>query len=160
MPCNTWHCQTSFNTPGSCVWLFPDTYNHPSAEPCTYSIHVQVVCNTNNFITNVVAKFPGSIHDRYIFRNSSVYRMVQNMDDNSRLLGKKVVLRKHCWSIDCKGVGESMCFCITGDRGYQLQPWMMTPVCNPTNDREAAYNRAHIKTLCDEQHSHESRSAS
>ena len=35
---------------------------------------------------------------------------------------------------------------ILGDRGHQLQPWLMTPVRNPANDGEAAYNRAHIRT--------------
>lgn len=60
----------------------------------TYSINTQVVCNASNIITNVVAKFPGSVHDSYIFRNSSLHGMIQDMDDNPWLLGKKVVLRK------------------------------------------------------------------
>ncbi len=74
--------------------------------------------------------------------------MVQNMDDNPWLLGKKVVLRKHlCCNNDCKDVGKKICaFPIIGDSGYQLQPWMMTPVRNPTNDGEVTYNQAHIKT--------------
>lgn len=42
--------------------------------------------------------------------------------------------------------GRVCAFCIIGDGGYQLQPWLMTPVRNPTNVGEAAYNRAHIRT--------------
>ncbi|KAJ8349392.1 hypothetical protein SKAU_G00245220 [Synaphobranchus kaupii] len=34
----------------------------------------------------------------------------------------------------------------TGDSGYQLQPWVVTPVRNPVTEEEAAYNRAHIQT--------------
>ncbi|KAJ8349615.1 hypothetical protein SKAU_G00247450 [Synaphobranchus kaupii] len=35
---------------------------------------------------------------------------------------------------------------IAGDSGYQLQPWIVTPVRNPVTEGEAAYNRAHIRT--------------
>ncbi|KAJ8356453.1 hypothetical protein SKAU_G00192470 [Synaphobranchus kaupii] len=35
---------------------------------------------------------------------------------------------------------------LRGDSGYQLQPWIVTPVRNPVTEGEAAYNRAHIWT--------------
>lgn len=57
----------------------------------SHSINIQAVSDGNSVLMNVVAKFPGSVHDSYIFRNSSVHRMMQNMDDNCWLISKKVL---------------------------------------------------------------------
>uniref|UniRef100_A0A667Z914 DDE Tnp4 domain-containing protein n=1 Tax=Myripristis murdjan TaxID=586833 RepID=A0A667Z914_9TELE len=84
----------------------------------TFSINILLRFNANNIIMNMVTKFPEPVHDSYNFRNRNIYRMVQNMDDSPWLLG---------------------------DSGYQMQPWMMTPVCNPTNDGEVAHNQEQIK---------------
>ena len=35
-----------------------------------YSINVQAVCDSDAFITNIVASWPGSTHDSRIFENS------------------------------------------------------------------------------------------
>ena len=32
---------------------------------------------------------------------------------------------------------------LTGDSGYPFQPWLMTPIRNPSNASEEAYNRCH-----------------
>ncbi|KAJ8339582.1 hypothetical protein SKAU_G00363680 [Synaphobranchus kaupii] len=84
----------------------------------THSVNVQAICYAHGIITNVVAKFPGSVHDSFIFRNSAVHRQMQDMDGR--------------W--------------LVGDSGYQLQPWIVTPVRNPVTEGEAANNRAHIRT--------------
>ncbi|XP_069473149.1 uncharacterized protein [Ambystoma mexicanum] len=34
----------------------------------------------------------------------------------------------------------------TGDAGYALTPWLMTPIRRPRNRHEEAYNRAHVRT--------------
>ena len=51
----------------------------PSPDPFPYlnrkqyhSINVQLICDSNNHLLNVVAQFPGGAHDSYIFQNSSV----------------------------------------------------------------------------------------
>ena len=37
-----------------------------------YSINVQAVCDSDAFITNIVARWPGSTHDLRIFENSKI----------------------------------------------------------------------------------------
>ena len=37
-----------------------------------YSINVQAVCDSDAFITNIVARWPGSTHDSRIFENSNI----------------------------------------------------------------------------------------
>lgn len=36
-------------------------------------------------------------------------------------------------------------YLVSGDSGYPLQPWLMTPIMHPVNNSERRYNRAHIK---------------
>ncbi|KAL6478452.1 hypothetical protein MHYP_G00142870 [Metynnis hypsauchen] len=36
--------------------------------------------------------------------------------------------------------------CMSGDSGYALQTWLMTPLCNPQTDRERRYNSLHSRT--------------
>uniref|UniRef100_A0A8D0CQB1 Putative nuclease HARBI1 n=1 Tax=Sander lucioperca TaxID=283035 RepID=A0A8D0CQB1_SANLU len=55
----------------------------------TYSMNVQVVCDANMVITNVVAKFP--VHDSFIFRNSAIYQRLGN-----QAFGETWLLGKHC----------------------------------------------------------------
>ena len=37
-----------------------------------YSINVQAICDSDAFITNIVARWPGSTHDSCIFYNSKI----------------------------------------------------------------------------------------
>lgn len=66
----------------------------------THSVNVQAICDAHGIITNVVAKFPGSVHDSFIFRNSAVHRQMQDMD------GRWLVGRpKYMFSFYCNNVG-------------------------------------------------------
>lgn len=38
-----------------------------------HSLNVQIVCDSNMIITNVNARYAGSTHDSYVFRNSRVF---------------------------------------------------------------------------------------
>lgn len=80
----------------------------PMEEPDAYinrkkfhSINVQVICDENMVFTDILAGWPGSVHDSRVLRNSNVYNMAANkFPGNAHLLG---------------------------DGGYPLQTWLMTP---------------------------------
>ena len=42
-----------------------------------HSINVQAICDADYLMTNVVARWPGSTHDTFILRNSSVGRRLE-----------------------------------------------------------------------------------
>ena len=43
-----------------------------------YSINVQAVCDSDAFITNIVARWPGSTHDSRNFENSKIVDKLRN----------------------------------------------------------------------------------
>ncbi|CAC5398924.1 HARBI1 [Mytilus coruscus] len=85
-----------------------------------HSINVQGVCDSNMKFLNIVAKWPGSTHDAFIWANSSLSEMFEDGTID------------HGWLI--------------GDSGYSLRPWLLTPVLNPTTRNQQRYNASHMKT--------------
>ncbi|KAJ1096255.1 hypothetical protein NDU88_001398 [Pleurodeles waltl] len=67
-----------------------------------------------------VAEFPGSVHDPFVLRNSSVPHMMGQLQGD------------RAW--------------LTGDSGYPNLQWLLTPVRNPKTDAERNYNEAHGRT--------------
>ncbi|XP_052379176.1 putative nuclease HARBI1 [Oncorhynchus keta] len=53
-----------------------------------HSINVQMVCNADCVISNVVAKWPGSVHDSRIFRASEIYQCLSQGEFSGVLLGE------------------------------------------------------------------------
>ena len=80
----------------------------PIKEPDAYinckkfhSVNVQVICDENMVFTDILAGWPGSVHDSRVLCNSAVYKTAANkFRGNTHLLG---------------------------DGGYPLQTWLMTP---------------------------------
>ncbi|XP_052347567.1 putative nuclease HARBI1 [Oncorhynchus keta] len=68
------------------------------------SIGLQMVCNADCVISNVVAKWPGSVHDSRIFRASEIYQCLSQGEFSGVLLG---------------------------DRGCGCQPFLLTPSQTP-----------------------------
>lgn len=83
-----------------------------------FSLNVQMVCDSQLRITNVVAQFPGSVHDSFIYNNCGLRTFLHSQDcpPNSWLLG---------------------------DKGYPLEHRLLIPIRVPNNEMEERYNRAH-----------------
>lgn len=81
---------------------------------------MQAICNANLEITDIVARWQGSVHDATIFHNSRIRALFEaEMFGNSLLLG---------------------------DGGYPLRSYLMTPLQNPRTRAEQLYNESHIRT--------------
>jgi hypothetical protein len=53
-----------------------------------HSINVQVICDNEYRITDLNASFPGSCHDSFVFKNSSIYDRFEGGEfGNSILIG-------------------------------------------------------------------------
>lgn len=82
-----------------------------------FSINVQLVCDPTGYISDVVARWPGSVHDSTVF-------------DNSQLRAK----------LETQQITGSL----VGDGGYACRRYMLTPINNPTTAGERSYNAAQI----------------
>lgn len=69
---------------------------------------------------NIVARWPGSVHDQTIFNNSRLKIQLDNRDFEDKIL--------------------------LGDSGYALQTYLMTPLLQPNTAAENLYNVSHIRT--------------
>ncbi|XP_046389324.1 putative nuclease HARBI1 [Ischnura elegans] len=85
-----------------------------------FSINVQVVCDADLKLINIVSRWPGSTHDSTIF-NASFVRA----------------------QLEAKELGSGY---LLGDSAYPCRPYLMTPVANPATAAEHRYNSSHIKT--------------
>ncbi|XP_060720063.1 LOW QUALITY PROTEIN: putative nuclease HARBI1 [Tachysurus vachellii] len=83
-----------------------------------HSINVQVICESIQITTNVEAKWPGSVHDARIFRESSLCQTFQQ--------------------------GMFLQWLLAGDRGYPCLPYLMTPYPEP--GPQTRFNLAHSRT--------------
>ncbi|XP_063316983.1 putative nuclease HARBI1 [Pelmatolapia mariae] len=84
-----------------------------------HSINVQIICDAANIITNVEAKWPGSVHDSQIFRECTLSTKFGHGEFTGYLLG---------------------------DRGYPCLPYLLTPYPDPEPGPQQRYNLAHCRT--------------
>lgn len=85
-----------------------------------FSINTQVVGNAEPKICDVVARWPGSVHDSTIFNNSFMRARCENGEFRNKYL--------------------------LGDSGYACKPYLLTPLLEVNNNAEERYNNAHIRT--------------
>lgn len=85
-----------------------------------FSINVQVVCDSQLQVRNIVARWYGSAHDSRIFINSRL-----GMDLQNGMYGNDVLV---------------------GDGGYAVNSFMMTPLRNPQTPAEHLYQESQIRT--------------
>ncbi|XP_051506713.1 putative nuclease HARBI1 [Myxocyprinus asiaticus] len=84
-----------------------------------HSVNVQMVCDSMCHITNVEAKWPGSVHDSRIFRESHLCTLFERGDYDGILLG---------------------------DRGYTCRQYFMTPFPDPNPGSQTRYSAALART--------------
>ncbi|KAK6188415.1 hypothetical protein SNE40_004592 [Patella caerulea] len=84
-----------------------------------HAINVQICCDNTRLITNIVAKWPGSVHDSRIFTESRLCGEFETGTHRGFLLG---------------------------DSGYGIRRYLLTPYRDPQTEEERAYNAAHRTT--------------
>ncbi|XP_067284070.1 putative nuclease HARBI1 [Pseudorasbora parva] len=84
-----------------------------------HSINVQMISDADCIVTNVEAKWPGSVHDCRIFRASSLYQQVYAGEFSGVLLG---------------------------DKGHPCLPYLLTPYQEPQTGPQNRFNVALSKT--------------
>ena len=87
-----------------------------------HSINIQAICDNSLKFIDVVAKWPGSTHDAFMWRQSGV---------------------NHKISIGDLPIANGW---FLGDSGYPLRPHLLTPILSPNTPGERRYNRAFLKT--------------
>ena len=76
----------------------------------------QVICDADLMFIDCIVKWPGSVHDARILRESDMFDAFESNQ------GRPV-----------RGL-------ILGDSGYMLRDWLFTPFLNPNTAKERAYN--------------------
>lgn len=82
-----------------------------------FSINVQLVSDQKGYIMDVVARWPGSVHDSTIFDNSHIRAQLE--------------INPHAGYL-------------VGDGGYPCRHYLITPIINPTTEPQKKYNTAHV----------------
>ena len=85
-----------------------------------HSINVQGICLPDGRFSDVLARFPGSVHDSRIWKLSQVGTYVEN----NFLAGEHIL----------------------GDSGYMLKSYLLTPYRQPASNAQENYNYSHKKT--------------
>ena len=84
-----------------------------------HALNIQGICDYRRRFISMVARWPGSCHDAFIWNYCGLNRDFENDNIEGHLLG---------------------------DSAYPLRPWLMTPVARPQNNAEERYNRSHRHT--------------
>ena len=99
-----------------------------------------MTCDHQLMVTSVDAKWPGSVHDSRIFRESTLcQQFLQGVAQYTRSL-----------TVNVDEVTDHIMFfligrydgLIVGDRGYACMQFLMTPYGDPQTPSEACFNRA------------------
>jgi Plant transposon protein. len=85
-----------------------------------FSINVQTVSDSNLKIRDIVARWPGSVHDQTIFNASTLKRKFERGDFNDKWL--------------------------LGDSGYAVRSYLLTPLLHTNTPGENLYNESQIRT--------------
>ncbi|XP_069098356.1 putative nuclease HARBI1 [Pleurodeles waltl] len=118
------------------------------------SVNVQLVCFADQYISEVMARYPDSVHDSFILRNSSILHMMAPFQrDRAWLMvctPAYMCLSALCTLVSLpyhpSGLDMTLTSVHRGDSGYPNLPWLLTPVRHPTSAAEDRYKEAHCHT--------------
>lgn len=85
-----------------------------------HSLNILAICNADMKYTYVVAKYPGSTNDAFIWLNCNLQQSIEH--------------------------GEMGDGWLLGDSGFALDRHLLTPILRPQNHAEEHYNSAHRRT--------------
>lgn len=85
-----------------------------------FSLNVQAVCDPDLMISDIICRWPGSVHDTTIFNDSHL-----RADFERGVYGSDILL---------------------GDSGYPCRKYLLTPFLQPRSESERKYNEAQIAT--------------
>ena len=108
------------------------------------SIILQMTCDHQSLVTSIEAKWPGSVHDSRIFRESALCHRLEQ--------GMTIVLTfciAFCYTDYANIIFSSLGLfsgLLVGDRGYACQPFLMTPYPDPNTRPQTAFNVALSRT--------------
>ncbi|XP_039293495.1 putative nuclease HARBI1 [Nilaparvata lugens] len=85
-----------------------------------FSLNVQAICNANLEMLDIVARWPGSTHDSFIFNNS----LIKTNFENGRY-------------------GDAL---LVGDSGYGCKNYLITPLENCVTPADHLFNESQIRT--------------
>ena len=88
----------------------------------THSINIQAICDSELKFIDVVAKWPGSTHDAFMWRMSGINQKISCGD----------IPIVNGWFL--------------GDSGYPLRPNLLTPILSPETPSQRRYSRAFLRT--------------
>lgn len=92
-----------------------------------YAVNVQIICDAEAYVQDIVARWPGSIHDETVFLNSSVFERFLNGEFR-------------------RNQRESI---LLGDGGYASEIFLAVPLRQTNRQRTRAenmYQNAHVTT--------------
>ena len=81
-----------------------------------HSINCQIVVDSDSHIINIVAKWPGSVHDSTVLNQSSLAEYFENINRQAKGL-------------------------LLGDAGYGCKSWLLTPYRITRNPQQERFNR-------------------
>ncbi|XP_060063087.1 putative nuclease HARBI1 [Ylistrum balloti] len=87
-----------------------------------HALNIQGVCDAKLKFLNIVAKWPGTTHDLFIWTNCGLSAAFEDKEITGGWL--------------------------LGDSGYGLRPWLLTSKLNPRTPADRKYNVCHKSTRC------------
>ena len=107
-------------------------------------INIQIICDANLVLTNVVARWPVSTHDSFILAHRSVGRRLKaGAVRDGWLLGKLTTYCIKCYLLTL--LYNDYPLLPAGDSGYPLRRWLLTPFQNPQSAEQTHYTEAHTR---------------